>query len=242
MLGLGRPKSTIEFSAYGKHPAFNDYFSLNIDSPLANALSAWAEKGTKLKGDQKNNTMIRSFRFWVKGVNKGELVLGVIRDSSDRMGRSYPLLIMGRGSVKDWDKKWHYIFTRFEPVFRSFEDVSASRYDSFKAFEEKLIKIRFPKSLSIHEDERSRLPEIMMAWFRKDQEKGALALPVETLLSNADVYSHPKKDWGVFKKKEAMPGAVFLGGLPENPGLTIYTRPLKAEDFLTLFNISTGGE
>lgn len=77
MLGLGRSKSSVEFSAHGKHPAFNDYFSLNIDSPMANALSAWAERGTKLKGDRKTVTLIQSFRFWVRGVNREELVLGV---------------------------------------------------------------------------------------------------------------------------------------------------------------------
>jgi len=204
MLGIGRQKLNFELSAHGKHPAFSDYFSLNTDFPLVNALLGWVEKGVKFKTDTKENRMSHSFRFWVRGIKKGELVLGIIRDSSDRLGRPYPLLIMGSGFVKDWEKRWQYIFNSFETVFRAFEDSVASRYESFKEFETKLARINFPESLSVKE-------------------------------SNVGM-----EQPGLFSRKADVPGAVFQGGLPENPVLTIYTRPLKTNDFLDLFNISHG--
>lgn len=240
MLGIGKLKTNVEFSAHGKHPAFNDYFSLNIDSPLASALSSWVEKGVKLEGNHNKNKIVRSFRFWVRGIKKDELVLGIIRDSSDRLGRYYPLLIMGKGFVKDWDKSWNYIFNGYETVFRAFEDMTASRYDSFKEFETRLTRIHFLETSSTNDDKRFQLSETMLAWFRKDREKGVLALPIATLLGNADSYPRDREERGFFKKKIEVPGAVFLGGLPENPVLSIYTRPLNADDFSRLFNGSNG--
>lgn len=251
MLGIKKSKQKFELSAHGKHPAFSDYFSLNTSSPLASALSTWVENAVKLTGDIKKNRATHSFRFWMKGINKHELVLGIIRDSSDRMGRSYPLLIMGKGIVKDWEMNWQYIFYSSETVFRAFEDIVASRYESFKEFETKLSRVRFPRVLCVEEKcldqtpaysgmgERSRLPEAMKDWYKKELEKGALALylPIVTLLDNCASYPMEMKKPGLFRKKTKGPGAVFLGGLPENPGLTIYGRPLKTDDFFHLFNV-----
>ncbi|MCD4721629.1 MAG: TagF domain-containing protein [Desulfobacula sp.] len=250
MLGIRGKKTRFELSAYGKHPAFSDYFSLNTDSPLVTALSVWVEEGTKRKGN--HNKKIHSFRFWVRGIKKGELALGIIRDSSDHLGRPYPLLITGVGFVKNWEKKWNYIFSSFGTVFRAFEDISASRYDSFRELETSLARISFPESLWINDsvlegetsdremNERFRLPEMMMAWFNKDREKGELSLPVATLSGLFASTARKRKEGGLFGRKTQLPGAVFLGGLPENPVLTIYTRPLKTDDFRNLFTAFHG--
>lgn len=245
MLGLGRQKPNFELSAHGKHPAFSDYFSLNTDLPLVKALSGWIEKGIKLTGKIKENRMSHSFRFWMRGIKKNELALGIIRESSDRLGRPYPLLIMGNGVVRNWEKRWSYIFPGFETVYRAFEDIAASRYETFKELETKLDRIVFPVMNLDHTsktiDEMSELPEIMEAWFKKDREKGELSLPVARLLNmGAAPYSKEVKGPGLFKKKPPVPGAVFLGGLPQNSVLTMYARPLKVNDFLSLFNISHG--
>ena len=246
MLGIRERKNKFELSAYGKHPAFSDYFSLNTQSPLVNALSVWVEGGTKRKGN--HDKKINSFRFWVRGIKKGELALGIIRDSSDHLGRPYPLLIMGVGFVKNWEKRWQYIFSSFGVVFRAFENIGASSYKNFKEFETSLARISFPESLWINDpalagetldsetNERYGLPEMMMAWFNKDRKKGELALPIAALPGLfASSSGMERKDTGLFGRKTQMPGAAFLGGLPENPVLTIYTRPLKTDDFLNLF-------
>lgn len=235
MLGIGKPKASVEFSAHGKHPAFDDYFNLNTGSPLAYALSSWVEKGAKLCGNNDKGKMIQSFRFWMRGIKKGELVLGIIRDSSDRMGRPYPLLIMGKGMVKDWDKQWQNLFFGYETVFRSFEEIIASRYDSFKAFETRLDRVNFSGSPSSGTDAGFHLPETMLAWFRANPEKGVLSLPVASLPDSAGAGPRDRQDRGWFKKT-AVPGAVFLGGLPDQPVLTIFARPLTADDFPRLFN------
>ena len=249
MLGIGKPKTNFELAAYGKHPAFNDFFSINTDSPLTRALSAWVEKGAKLNENKDRKRQIRSFRFWVRGIKKGDLVLGIIRDSSDRMGRLYPLLVLAKGFVQGWEKNWNYMFNRFETVFRSLEDFTAARYENFREFETKLTQIRIPELLctnhpGVEIEKGSILPEKMIAWFEKNGGKGALALPIATLLNNFESFprKHDRTWHGLFKPTPQGPGAVFQGGLPDNPILTIYARPLKTEDFFDLFNLSNGNE
>jgi type VI secretion system protein VasJ len=241
MLGLGKPKQRFELAAHGKHPAFDDYFNLNTDSPLAKALSAWVENGAKRNGRRTEKIKIHSFRFWVRGIKKDELVLGIIRDSSDRMGRPYPLLILGKGSVRAWRKKWHAIFNVFEPVFRAFEELSASRYENFQEFETRLSRICFPEAGFVQVppgSQGSRLAECMMAWFSEEKAKGVLRLPIATLLDRFSAWekiNQENESW-LFKRKQLLPGAVFQGGLPENPMLTIFARPLRQDDFQDLFD------
>ena len=249
MLGIGSSKPNFELVAHGKHPAFDDYFSLNTDSPLAKALSAWVENGAKLNGNNPKNKLIRSYRFWVRGIKKGEIVLGIIRDSSDRMGRFYPLLLLAKGIVKNWEEHWNYIFKRFDTIFRALEEVAASRYENFREFETKLIQIRSPEvSVTPGPVDKtrgeSRLPDKMKDWFEKEGESGVLRLSMATLLNRIEASSGKpaRSRWGLFKKKPRVPSVVFQGGLPENPELSIYARPLKTEDFFDLFNIPIGSE
>ena len=161
---------------------------------------------------------------------------------------------MGQGQVKDWEKRWHTIFSSFDSVFRAFEEITASRYENFREFETKLTRVCFPGFLPLDDpkkewedldqemNDRSKLSNVMMAWFRQDSEKGELSLPVATLLSRFESCppARDRNESGFFKKKPEVPGAVFQGGLPDNPVLTIYTRPLRAADFSDLFNLPDG--
>jgi type VI secretion system protein VasJ len=236
MLGIGRAKTGIEFSALGKHPAFDDFFNLNIGSPLAAALSSWVKNGAKLAGNQEAHKMVHSFRFWMRGIQRDELVLGLIRDSSDRMGRPYPLLIMGKGIVENRDKRWQHIFCGYESVYRAFEELAAFRHEDFRAFETKLSRVGFVASSSRHDPDGSRLADVIPAWFRMNRGKEWMTLPIASLLAKADSIPRAGEDRGMFRKKPEVPAAVFLGGVPENSVLTIYRRPLNTYDFSRLFN------
>lgn len=243
MLGISRTKPELELAAHGKHPAFDDYFNLNMDFPLANALSVWVENGVKRISSNRDQNQVRSYRFWVRGIKKHELILGIVRDSSDRMGRPYPLLILCNGQVKEWENSWHRIFFVFEPVFRAFEELTASRYDNFKEFETRLTRIRYPENVLARKpdsEQAMKLAECMKVWFRQNKTQEALCLPIANLLPR---FSAPAGDQQeskprFFKKKAESPGAVFQGGLMENPMLTMFTRPLRQGDFVDLFGQS----
>lgn len=236
MLGIGKQKTGLNLSAYGKHPAFDDYFSVNMNTPLANALSVWIENGTKSDGTADKNKVIRSFRFWVLGIKKEELVLGIIRDSSDRLGRPYPLLIIGSTRMKNRDNQWPSIFSCFEPVFRAFEEMTAARYEIFKEFEASLLKVKFFQP--DFENSDTVFSKCLMTWFKKEKERRSLALPVSDLLDKFTSHPPASPTRGIFKTDSPLPGAVFLGGLPDNPMVNLYNRPLGTRDFHSLFNQS----
>lgn len=236
MLGIGKQKTDLSVSAYGKHPAFDDYFSVNMNTPLANALSAWIENGIKSDGTAHKNKVIRSFRFWVLGIKKEELVLGIVRDSSDRLGRPYPLLIIGRTRLKNRDTQWPAIFSYFEPVFRAFEEMTAARYEAFKEFEAGLLNVRFFQPN--FEKSETAFSNCLTAWFKKEKENSSLALSVSDLLDKFTSQSHAPPKKRIFKTDSPLPGAVFLGGLPDKPMVNLYNRPLGTRDFHRLFNQS----
>lgn len=237
MLGIGR--QNLKISAYGKHPEFDDYFSLNMDTLLERALSSWVDSGTKSGADHYEQKDIRSFRFWMLGIKKTDLLLGIVKDSSDSMGRKFPLLIICNAQFKDRDRKWPLIFTGFEAVFRNLEDITAARYGDFKEFESTLLTIKYSKP-NFEKDEKYSLSSSLLGWLKTEKDRSSTILPVPVFLERyGSIPNEPEKK-GRFSKKEGPPGAVFLGGLPEDPLVGIYSRPLRTRDFHTLFNLSSG--
>ena len=254
MLGLTKRKPAAAFFALGKHPAFNDYFSLNEPSTLSEAMTLWIEKGVQekekkrktLNGDKcETNGGIHTYRFWMQAGRREELALGIIRDSCDSMGRAFPLLIMAHGIVKEWYKSWHYIFQEWEPVFRELETAATSQYLDFQEFQARLKKIRFPEELAPSPppcDDTGcpkglLTPESILALFQHNQNQDAARIPASSL--KAPGFSCDGKIVkNHFFSKPAIPASMFVGGIPEAPTLFIYSRPLRPKDFSDLFNLT----
>ena len=79
----------------------------------------------------------------------------------------------------------------------------------------------------------------LTAWFKIEKGKNSLVLPVSALLDRFSSYPRGRLEKeGGFRKKKSPPGAVFLGGLPDNPMVNLYNRPLGIRDFHKLFNLS----
>ena len=93
--------TTWHWSAFGKHPAAADYFRLGYSSPFVDGLTKWVESGYRLLAERSDTPPpFCSWRFWARGFGRESLVLGVVRVSSDSLGRPYPLLIMGSGPLQ----------------------------------------------------------------------------------------------------------------------------------------------
>jgi len=56
----------------------------------------------------------------------GALVCGVVRDSVDRLGRPYPLLVLGTGSLREWESHWDLLPYACLPVWQRIEYLGAS--------------------------------------------------------------------------------------------------------------------
>lgn len=246
---------TWEWFAIGKHPVAMDYFRLGVMTPLANAFAGWFENGYEtLAGGNRPGSTIHSWRFWSRGVGKGSIACGVGRDSSDRRGRPYPLLIMGIGTLPGWEDNWDLLTFSCEDTWRHIEHIAAGRFSDLKEMEAELGRIRPPNAdWSAFSDKRTNIDgkeniseEKNISHIFADVERGA-----RTLLTENEFFVSINGDHGRYSLFIAgymncilrsvmkfIPSAVFMGGIPERSYLAIFSRSLNSSDFVRLWSVS----
>ena len=238
MLGMNRRRVKLDVAACGKHPAFIDYIRVNSALPLANALASWVDAGMKSgMPDFKKNRGIHSFRFWTRGPHKQTLIVGIVKDSSDSLGRTYPLLITGQVFMKDMYRQWRAVFDRFGQVFRAFEEMTAARYDRFREFETALSDVRFPEAENNTMNETSIFSDCLAAWSLKNGPDDHLILPMPVFLEKYQSHFENGLNQGRDTTMTEPPKAIFIGGLPEKPVIAIYQRALRTSDFSRMFGL-----
>jgi type VI secretion system protein VasJ len=125
------------------------------------AFSEWIERGYKdIASKNRSRTALCSWRFWAQGLKKEILLCGLLRDSGDNCGRPYPLLIMGSGSLKGWEKRWDLLPFACESTWNQTENLSTSMSKDLKTFEEDVVGIKQPScEWTEFDDERNTLLE-----------------------------------------------------------------------------------
>lgn len=252
MLGLLKSEQNWNWAASGKHPVAKDYFWVGSTPPLLEALSKWVKNGYQLLNVKQNpRPQFYCWRFWVKGPEKNNLVCGVGRDSSDSLGRSYPLLIMGTGPLKAWEKNWDLLPFALENTWTQIEYLAARRFMDLKQLEDGIRKISAPVG---------DWPEFEIQ--RKQSEnKGALSsISLEALENTKETTNRRSNqtDWFMGLGSESLdeqsdmlimrhlllrkrsgltPNAIFMGGIPEKTCLALFKRPLRPEDFVKLWSV-----
>ncbi|RPJ00069.1 MAG: DUF2094 domain-containing protein, partial [Deltaproteobacteria bacterium] len=221
-IGIGRDW---RWAAYGKHPVASDYFRLGDDFPLGKGLSDWVDRGYRAIGSVRNSARGPcSWRFWVKGGGKDTLLCGLVRDSSDSVGRPYPLLIMGTGLLKGWESEWDLLPFICERTWDRIEYLSSMVVTDFKKLEEEMKNLRSPESKWAEFAPRR---EEFKEKAESDPE-GAFGQRINVLLQSADgsicLDEGPFEDpfmrlnfWHFLLKTHsgAVPNSVFMGGTLE---------------------------
>ena len=257
MLGSVRRKHVWEWSVMGKHPAAMDYFQLGADAPLVSAFAGWIENGyQKLLSRKRTGSTFCSWRFWAKGIRKGYIACGVGRDSSDRAGRPYPLMIMGVGTLPGWEKNWHLLTFSFEDIWKQIEYIISGRVADLKQLETDIGRIKPPSRqwsafagsrLKAHHPDND--PEINIRPHRSQEiEKSAGMLLAKHELFVSIEGDHDCDSFAMAghwmcsltARMDIAPNAVFLGGFPEKSYLAIFNRSLNTGDFVRLWSVSDG--
>ncbi|MDD4356963.1 MAG: type VI secretion system protein TssA, partial [Smithellaceae bacterium] len=242
------------FIAVGKHPVAKDFLKLGESIPLVNDLSAMLKTAYSTLTSKSNSVPgFSSWRFWSRGTGKDSLVCGIVRDSSDKMGRPYPFLIIGSGQLKDWELQWDLLPFACENTWCQFEYLSTQKFDSVKKLEEELANIRPPSpQWSEHSDRRKSLNQIgspldPFASFLdlkklteqvaglSDQNEHFVSLdrgPCHDKILPVSLWHHLFR--GTLK---SVPQTVFLGGTLDKAFLVAYSRTLKAEDAVQLWSV-----
>lgn len=250
MLGKLIRKKSWSFSAFGKHPCAGDFFSLNLKSPLTTAFAQWMETGYKRIVEEDKSILTQNiFRFWAGGVDKGHVLCGLIKDSSDAVGRNHPLLIMGEGILKNWEVEWDLLPFALEKLWNQMEYAAARRVENIHQFEAELkhliaptepwIKIKNNFKSGRKTVDHNLKNKIIISDISRKVRQVESEKKTSILLDHfgaidpfqmAGVWHHCIKN-----NTKVLPNTVFMGGTAEKSGITFFTRPLKSQDLKSLW-------
>jgi len=245
VLGSVRSPSDWHFAAYGKHPALKDYFSLGQSTSLGQAFYDWVKNGYQMvEGRRGTASGHCSWRFWARTAQKEGLSCGLVRDSCDSLGRSYPFLILGSGILNGWEEYWDLLPLACERAWNQMESLSTRMFKELRHLEDEMRNIQPPSSNWVEMVKRRE--KIAGDHFRV-WEKGT-----SKLIGEAGFFipldQEPTSDqpiWislGLFlfkKKGEVVPNAIFMGGSLDKTFLAFFKRPLMLSDFMQLWSISS---
>jgi len=256
MLGPVKSGSSWWWTAAGKHPAARDYLRLGHLSPFTDGFADWVRNGYRNMNLKENKPIsaFRSWRFWASGFGKGALACGVVRDSSDSMGRQYPFLIMGNGPMKGWEDRWNLLTHACEETWRRMESLSLNLPEGSEHLE-KEIRHGIPPPVPEWSRHAARVESVGEAdgsfeeWASYlERECSAISGRIDFLI---ELDHEPAGDpfalalpWTNFMKRhqERIPSSLFMGGTSEMAFLAVFHRPLMPSDFVRLWSVTRGGK
>ena len=251
MLGSIKPTSSWQLTICGKHPVAKDYFQSGSQDALLMAFSNWIEKGYRLLKDKQKSEGLVSWRFWAKGIKKDEIVCGVVKDNSDRIGRPFPILIAAIGILDDWKKHWELLPFALEKTMNQIEYLCAKRYHNFKHLEEAIQTIKAPQPLwDEYAQHQKQYCESLnseadgfrnISEFRKQiSERLQQSISVRTLTDQNLSKNRlvPLGFWHIVMKEllKNIPTAVFMSEFGRLTYMTVFMRCLIPGDFVKLWS------
>ncbi len=254
MLGLTKTGSTWSWAAYGKHPSAKDFFRIGCSFPLAAGFADWIRKGyVALTERSRSGPAGYSWRFWARGKNNNDLVCGLVRDCCDSVGRPYPLLIIGSGSLPSWEDHWELLPLICGDTWQYMEYISAKRLDNLEKLEAELVRIKppCPDGNNTHStDMRRSNPDFLSrfsALLAEQMKNNAVRLSLNDLGSLTATSRHDDIQELVLGMNSAMktsfgktPGAMFMGGTFERTFAVFFYRALNTDDFEMLWSPDNG--
>lgn len=231
------------WAAFGKHPAARDYFRLGENHPLIKGFSDWVEIGYQTWTSKRMTSPGPcAWRFWARGGQKEHLVCGLIRDSSDGLGRPYPLLMIGTGPLYDWEKHWDLLPFACEGTWNQMESLSIRMFSDLQQLVDGVERINPPRAhwSDFRDSDQNKPPENLQALQDKIKamaKENEIFDPLneegtkDSLASIHLYYSLLKTYW-----PETVTTA-FMGGGPSKTWLAFFRRPLSAGDFVSLWSV-----
>jgi type VI secretion system protein VasJ len=256
----GKSSGSWQWAAGGKHPVVKDYFEVGSGVPVLKAFLGWMEKGYGAASSKGPPAMgFCSWRFWARGSGRQSLVCGLCKDSSDGLGRRFPLLISGTGLLGDWQNAWELLPLACEKVWSQMENLSATRFSGFDQFETRVGQLSAPSGdwsvlnehMAMAASQCSSLPDndtVSRCQRSFDDARQPLA-DAQVVFCALDAWS--LEDISVVSSRlhnllkqhnPDAPNAVFIGGNIERTFLAVFRRALAPLDFVRLWAQEPGVE
>ncbi len=258
MLGTINNGQNWRWAAFGKHPAAGDYFRLGDDAPFFEGLFSWVEDGYQhLVSRDNGDTDFCSWRFWARDTASELPVCGVVRVSSDRFGRPYPLVITGTGLLDGWQANWDLLPFSCEKTWLQIEYLSSNLFPDLKKLEEAITTIRPPaadwndlflKRRGLNECGSTADPYASFLDYRElkklvagNADKGEIFISLDRGPCNDKIMRVSLWHFLFRESASAVPKTVFMGGTLEQAYLGVFRRSLQSPDFMRLWSISSIG-
>ena len=251
MLGSVKHKAGWVWYASGKHPAAKDFLEIGPRDPLLQAFADWVAVGfRRWSAHNSRITTQNSWRFWTRAARKQHLICGVSRDSCDSIGRSFPFVIVGSGHLKDWEAHWELLQLVLDNTWLQMEYLSTKRLPDFNHLEDEVRMLPFPtdnwSELNLIDQqsadhnagcddsaaEETQLQHMISG--RSDPLVGIM--PLINVSQNDPPRQLSLLHAMLKKRSHKAPNAVFMGGIPEKSCLVLFKRPLRPDDFITLWS------
>jgi type VI secretion system protein VasJ len=251
MLGSLIRSNKWQWMARGKHPGLKDYFSLGATSPLLTAICDWIEKGYRGLTERVDPSGRRiAWRFWVGGHKPGIILCGIVRDSSDSVGRPYPLMILGMGDLQGWEKAWDRLPLAFDRTWTQMESIATRLSRDLKGLQGEVDCLPSPRlqpnEAGIRPAGNETAPDRGLQDGdtldagppgQDDPDDATCFLPMKGLNPGEEAEGVAALMHQVAGALPDIPKAVFLGGHPARPTLAIFRRPLQPQDFTRLWSL-----
>lgn len=122
------------FGAYGKIPAAGDFLRLNVSVPFLRAWDPWMQEllvsGRRVYGETEFDSLYMTAPIWRFTLSAGlvgpQKMLGVLMPSVDRVGRRFPLTIVGALDTSTAAVMHHL---QEAELFAALEDLALSALD-----------------------------------------------------------------------------------------------------------------
>ena len=254
---LGSVKQTWNWIGSGKHPAAGDYFKVGQFTPVLDAVAGWLENGfgrlveARKKASDSPYSQ-NSWRFWIRGSKAGHMVVGVVKDSSDSLGRPYPLLIAGTGPLKNCEAHWELLPFACEKIWAQMEYLGTGQYDGVEQIEERVAHIYPPAGDCLKTGSQGETaagqpgveePPRGLVDIRRIEDLIAslVHMPEFVVPMDLDRVDDPLQAAGMLHKVlkkvlPALPNALFMGGAPDRACLAVFQRPLSPQDVTRLWS------
>jgi type VI secretion system protein VasJ len=250
MLGSLKTAPAWKWTAFGKHPVAGDYFYAGPTDPFFQAFSGWIETGYRqICSGRKNSTELYSWRFWAKGHQKDTLMFGVGRDSFDTIGRPYPLVIMGAGTLPDWQRHLSLLPFALEKTWMQMEYSVTKRYIDFSQLETDVRRLPIPlvawselQNEARHREEAcygegNPGRQIMRGIGADHAAETEFMVSFDTASCRDVIVTAGLWHGALIENNVAVPNAAFLGGILNATYLAFFRRPLVVPDFIRLWSV-----
>ncbi len=244
---MGRVKEMLpwQWAAYGKHSAAKDYFKVCYEFPSFRSYSGWIEKGFQaLSARRRTGETSGVWRFWGREPLQGHIACGILRDSSDSIGRPYPLLIIGAGPLRGWEGNWDLLPWVCRSSWETMESLALTRFDDIRSFEAEVQALRPPASdWSEYIVWRERFQSLDRQRIRTLERNVSLKYGAAKGYIDIDGKECGSKDEMIgichFLLKvhfPTSPNIVFTGERGGRDYLVFFRRPLVSTDFIGLWS------